>query len=181
MYHHALQNSQLIIEKEMIIFKEDVHGEATYVKLQVIPKGLRDVIFVAFHSNPIGGHFNVYQTFHRIKLRFYWPGMYKYVKKMCRQCPGCALANRTKRKSSELLYSFPIKAPFQALHIDGYYAGQFKGFEGSELYLVACCGMCTFAVMEPVDKPNSTYFASVIMKMQLRFGFSHTYHRPRQW
>ena len=28
--------------------------------------------------------------------------------------------------------------------------------------------------MEPVDKPNSTAFASAIMKMQLRFGFSHT-------
>ena len=93
---------------------------------------------------------------------------------MCRQCPGCALANRTKRKSSELLYSFPIEAPFRVLHIDGYYAGQFTGFEGSELYLVACCGMCTFAVMEPVDKPNSTAFASAIMKIQLCFGFSHT-------
>ena len=71
-------------------------------------------------------------------------------------------------------HSFPIKAPFRVLHIDGYYAGQFKGFEGSELYLVACCGMCTFAVIESVDKPDSTAFASAIMKMQLRFGFSHT-------
>ncbi len=32
------------------------------------------IIFVAFHSNAIGGHLNAYRTLHRIRLRYYWPG-----------------------------------------------------------------------------------------------------------
>jgi hypothetical protein len=31
---------------------------------------------------------------------------------MCHACPGCALSNPTRGKSSELVYNFPIEAPF---------------------------------------------------------------------
>jgi hypothetical protein len=130
--------------------------------------------FVAFHSNPIGGHLNVSRTLHRICLWFYWPGMFSYIKKMCTSCPGCALANPTHGKLKELLYSFPIKAPFLVLHIDGYQAGKESGLEGSLHYLVTCCGMCTFAAMEPVSTANATTNASAIMKIMLQFGFCHT-------
>ena len=60
------------------------------------------------------------------------------------------------------------------LHIDAYMAGKHTGFEGSETYLVACCGMCTFGALEPVSGANATAFASAIMKIQLRYGFCHT-------
>ena len=100
--------------------------------------------------------------------------MYTYITKMCSACPGCALTNPTRAKSRELMYNFPIEAPFLVLHIDGYQAGKESGFEGSSHYLIACCGMCTFAVMEPVTYANATSYASAIMKIILRFGFCHT-------
>ncbi len=113
----------------------------------------KNILFVAFHSNPIGRHLNAYRTFHRLRLRYYWPGMYTYVKKMCSACPGCALLNPTKAKLSELAYNFPIEAPFLVLHVDAYKAGAHLGFEGSETYLVACCGMCTFSTLDPLRGP----------------------------
>jgi hypothetical protein len=73
-----------------------------------------------------------------------------------------------------LIYHFPIEAPMMVLHIDGYSAGKQIGFEGSEMYIIACCGMCTFAAMEPVTNPLATTFASAIMKIILRYGFCHT-------
>ena len=100
--------------------------------------------------------------------------MYSYIKRMCNACPGCALANPTKSKSSELVYNFPIKAPFLVLFIDAYSAGKHSSFDGSEVYLVACCGMTGFASMEPIQHANSKNFASGIMKIQLRYGFCHT-------
>jgi hypothetical protein len=77
-------------------------------------------------------------------------------------------------KSSELVYGFPIEAPFLVLHVDAYMAGRHSGFEGSETYLIACCGMCTLGALEPVTGTNATTFASAIMKIQLRYGFCHT-------
>jgi hypothetical protein len=44
--------------------------------------------------------------------------MYSYIKQMCAACPGCTLANTTKSKSSELVYNFPIEAPFLVLFVD---------------------------------------------------------------
>jgi hypothetical protein len=87
--------------------------------------------------------------------------------------PGCALANPTKGRSCELVYNFP-KAPFLVLHIDAYLAGAHSGFKGSDVYLLACCGMCTFGALKPVTSPNATTFALAITKIQLRCGLCHT-------
>jgi hypothetical protein len=93
---------------------------------------------------------------------------------MCNACPGCALANPTKSKSSKLVYNFPIKAPFLVLFVDAYSAGEHSSFNGSKVYLIACCGVSGFASMELIQHANSKNFASGIMKIQLRYRFCHT-------
>jgi hypothetical protein len=100
--------------------------------------------------------------------------MYLSIKKMCAACPGCVLSNPTKAKSSELVYNFPIKAPFLVLHVDAYMAGAHSGFKGSETYIIACCRMCTFCILEPFIGASATTFAATIMKIQLPYGFCHT-------
>ena len=62
--------------------------------------------------------------------------MYAYVKRMCQAFPGCALANPTHRKSSELVYNFPVEALFVVMYFDAYASGKHAGFEGSECYLL---------------------------------------------
>jgi hypothetical protein len=100
--------------------------------------------------------------------------MYSYIKGMCLACPGCSLSNPTKSKSSKLVCNIPIKAPFMILHLDAYMARSHTGFERSEMYLVACCGMCTFSALEPVSGANATTFLSAIMKIKVCYGFCHT-------
>ncbi len=100
--------------------------------------------------------------------------MYAFVKRMSQACPGCALAKPTRSKSSELIYNFSIKAPFLVMHFDTYNAGNRAGFEGSECYLIGCCGMTGFACMKPITTTPAVTFASAIMKMLLRYGFCHT-------
>jgi hypothetical protein len=146
---------------------------ASYTRLQIVPAELRDILFVAFHSNPIGGHLDTARTLHRLRLRYHWPEMYSYIKRMCHACPGCALSNPSRSPSSDLIYHFPIEAPFRVLFVDAYSAGKYSGFEGSDVYLLASDGMTGFSVMEPIQTPSSTSFASGVMKIQLRFGFFH--------
>jgi len=52
------------------------------IHLQLVPAEFCNIIFVAFHSNAIGGCLNAYRTLHRIRLRYYWPGMYSYIKRI---------------------------------------------------------------------------------------------------
>jgi hypothetical protein len=44
-----------------------------------------------------------------------------------------------------------------------------------QTYLIACCGMCTFAAMEPIINPSANTFAVGIMKIIMRYGFCHTF------
>ncbi len=158
----------------MLIFWEPICGSTSYTRLQIVPAKLRDILFVAFHSNPIGGHLDTARTLHWLQLRYHWPEMYSYIKRMIHACPGCALSNPSHSPSSDLVYHFPIEAPFRVLFVNPYSAGKYSGFEGSDVYLLASDGMTGFTVMEPIQTPSSTSFASGVMKIQLRFGFCHT-------
>jgi hypothetical protein len=173
-YRHALRQSHIVIEDNMLILHKLIRGSASYTQLQIVPVRLWGILFVAFHSNPIGGHLNVYHTLHRLRMHYYWPEMYSYVKRTCHTCPGCALLNPPCGSSLELIYHFPIEAPFRVLFVDAYSAGKYSGFEGSEVYLIAACGMTGFSAMESIQHANLTTFASGIMKIQLHFGFCHT-------
>jgi hypothetical protein len=173
-YRGPLRQSLIFVENDMLILHEPIVGKSLFTRLQLVPSELMNIIFIAFHTNPIGGHLNAYRTFHHLRLRFYWPGMYSYVKRMFQACPGCALANPTRGKSSELVYNFPIEAPFLVMFFDAYSAGKHSSFEGSECYLIGCCGMCSFACMEPITRASATTFASAIMRILLRYGFCHT-------
>ncbi len=173
-YHATLRRLQIALEDNILILQEPIVGSESYARLQLVPSHFCNIVFIAFHSNPLGAHLNATHTLHRIRLRYYWPGMWRYITCMCDACPGCALTNPTHGQSCELIYSFPIKAPMMVLHVDGYQAGKESRFEGFMHYLIACCGMCLFAAMEPISNANSTTYASAIMKIILHYGFCHT-------
>ncbi len=60
------------------------------------------------------------------------------------------------------------------LHIDAYQAGNVKGFEGLEVYFITCCGMYSFATMEPISNTSAKAFASAIMRIILHYGLCNT-------
>jgi hypothetical protein len=100
-YRATLCHSRIVLEGGILIYCKPLAGFSSYACLQLVPAVFYNIIFIAFHTNPIGGHFNTYHTLHCMRLWFYWPGMFKYIKRMCRACPGCTLANPTHSKSAE--------------------------------------------------------------------------------
>jgi hypothetical protein len=74
----------------------------------------------------------------------------------------------------ELIYHFPIEAPFWVLFVDACSAGKYSGFKGSKDYLISACSMTGFSTMETIQHAILTSFASGIMNIQLWFGFCHT-------
>ena len=87
-YRQPARQGHFSLEDGMLYMKEIFQDDEKFVKLRIVPSSLYNIIFIAFHANPIGGHLNVYRTYHRIRQRYFWPGMYQYVKRMCKACPG---------------------------------------------------------------------------------------------
>ncbi len=65
-YRGPLRNSQILIEDGMLILQEPICGSTSYTRLQLVPRELRNILFVAFLTNAIGGHLNAYRTLHRL-------------------------------------------------------------------------------------------------------------------
>jgi hypothetical protein len=79
-YCSALRKLLIVMEDVLLIYREPIAGKGSYTRLQLVPKEFYNILFVAFHSNPVGGHLNAYRTLHCLRLCFYWPGMYSYIK-----------------------------------------------------------------------------------------------------
>ena len=124
--HHRLRQplcqSTLIKDDAYIFLREHINSD-TYVNLRLVSFDLRKTLFLAFHSNPLGGHYPVYYTFHRIRLWYFWPEMYSFIKRMCKLCAACGLANSSSNPSKELVYQFSIDVPFKLICGDIYKAG----------------------------------------------------------
>ncbi len=111
-YCQALRPSHIKLENGILIYCKPIAGSESYAHLQLVPTVFWNIIFVAFHSNPIGGHLNVFCTLHRIRLRFYWPGMFLYINKTCTSCPGCALPNQPVANQRSFYITSPSKLCF---------------------------------------------------------------------
>ena len=173
-YRQPMKQSMFREEQGIIFLDETIPSRNCSVTLRIVPKTLRNIIFISFHSNPMGGHFHLYQTLHRIRLRFHWPKMVQYIKYMIQRCPGCHMANATVNRKSVHLYSFPIDAPFRTIHIDIYTMGKTESFDGPKALFIVLDHMSSFAVIEPVHHLNSDCFAKALMKVLLTHGLCHT-------
>ena len=60
------------------------------------------------------------------------------------------------------------------LHVDGYQVGANINFAGDKGFLLAACGMSTFAIAEPAPKPSAETYAQLLMMIMLCFGLAHT-------
>ncbi len=71
-YHQPLCWSHIVIDDKMLILRKPICSSTSYTRLQIVPAELQNILFVAFHSNPIGGHLDAYCTLHWLRMQFHW-------------------------------------------------------------------------------------------------------------
>ena len=81
-------------------------SDTKFVKLQIVPASLQEIIFVAFLTDCIGAHMNANCMYMQIRTRCFWPNMFKYIKRMCKTCPGCKMKNWVRNRKKSLCIHF---------------------------------------------------------------------------
>ena len=94
-YRGLLHRGLIVLWKSMLVIKEPIKHESAYRCLWIVPRDLRNIVFIAFHANPISGHLGLNKSVIPICLRLFWLCLYSYCKKRISSCIGCWVANAT--------------------------------------------------------------------------------------
>ena len=173
-YRDPMRKHQIEYKNNRLIYNEPIAASHKALKLIIVPLSLRHHIFVSFHANPIGGHFKLYQTLHCIRLRYHWPKMFSYIRDAIDNCAACILKDNVRRSLSELLYWFPLNAPWLTIHADLWSPGKITGYTDTTALMIVMDHMTGFVAIEPLTKLlNSRTFAQAIFRIAIRYGLPH--------
>lgn len=153
------------------------HSKPSPLIVIIVPRGLRLHIFRALHAAPSAGHMGFYKTFYRIRVRFIFPGMRKFISHSIKSCAHCILANSTVRDASELMYSTPPAEPFSVIHADLWSPGSVLS-PSANSYILVCMDELTgfvyvvmwslFLIPCPAPSPSTSWnFSSVSASVPL--------------
>lgn len=126
----------------------------------VVPKGARWQVCKMSHDDI--GHFGVEKTLNKIKKKYWFPKMSRFVKKYVNACIECAFAKQNKNNQEGLLYPIPkIDLPFHSLHAD--HLGPFvKSKRGNSYLLVVVDAFTKFVFVKPVRNTKTVNVVKVL-------------------
>ena len=84
----------------------------------VIPAALRHDILVACHDDPTAGHLGATKTYEKVRLRYYWHGMFKDIEHWCRSCIDCAMKKVPRNHHRAPLMPIPVEGAFDRVAMD---------------------------------------------------------------
>ena len=130
----------------------------------VVPVKLKSQILSEYHDSLVGGgHQSFDRTYHAIKSKYYWNGMYADVDIYVRQCRECQQAKRNDQGKPAPLHRLPVAAVSQHWHLD--LLGPLKKADGGEQYILLIVdsfsrwgAVHTFNSRQFLTVGNSTYF-----------------------
>ena len=61
-YRQPVRQGHFVIRDKILFMREIFQNDDRYIELKIVPESLQNIIFAAFHLNPIGGHLNAHRT-----------------------------------------------------------------------------------------------------------------------
>ena len=99
-----------------------------------IPAALKHEILLAGHDDPTAGHLGIFKTYEKLRLRYYWRGMFQDVQHWCRSCVHCAMKKTPRARHKAPLLPIPVEGAFDRVAVDC--VGPFPPSKSGNRYLV---------------------------------------------
>ncbi len=162
-FQQFARDDNLCIHHGRLVVRQSLQS-GTSLLLIIVPSSLRRLIFDVFHGSPIGGHFGVYKTLFRIRMRFFWPRCRQDVVDWIKECAHCILTDKSIRRHSEVLFSWPITSPMFVLHCDLWSPGATAAESGASHLLSAMCDLTQFVVSVPAHDIHAHELARLLFQ-----------------
>ncbi|GFV91653.1 hypothetical protein TNCV_4762181 [Trichonephila clavipes] len=113
----ALWNS-LHLRNGVLYRKFESEDGKTFRWQLVLPRSRIPEVLKELHGSPLGGHFGVMKTLHRVRERFFWGKVRADVEQWCKSCDACSARKGPKIRSRGKLHRYNVGAPFERIAFD---------------------------------------------------------------
>ncbi|KAJ3648381.1 hypothetical protein Zmor_020190 [Zophobas morio] len=100
-----------------VLYRYSQDGESEEAQL-VVPKHERPRVLAEYHDSPTAGHYGVERTYYRIKRRYYWTGMRRYITDYLKGCIDCQRYKAPNLKPAGLLQTPAMGHRMEVLAVD---------------------------------------------------------------
>lgn len=128
----------------------------------VVPSELREKVISENHSQPSAGHLGIFKTYHRLMLRYFWPGMHKDVVNFVSSCNKCLeYKSHNHQTLGEMGRPKQCSRPYQMISID--LMGPLPTTRKQNSYiLVVTCVFSKFCLIYPIKKATSDVIIKIL-------------------
>ncbi|CAO2591001.1 Protein NYNRIN [Lemmus lemmus] len=114
-FSSAFNSLSLDKDSGLLMFKGEKHP-----RVWVVPRQLRRDLIFFVHDIPLGGHQRPEETYKKLRLLGWWPGMQEHVKDYCRSCLFCIPRNLIGGELKVIESPWPVRstAPWSSLQIE---------------------------------------------------------------
>ena len=101
----------------------------------VIPETLQQDFLHHYHASLEGGHQGIDRTYHKIRSRFYWRGLYRIVQRYVGDCTDCETGKKSPMIHGRSSGNLQATYPFQIVAMD-HIPSLPKSFKGNTELLI---------------------------------------------
>ncbi|UYV66544.1 hypothetical protein LAZ67_4002015 [Cordylochernes scorpioides] len=132
--------------------------------LFVVPRHLRQELLKNFHDSPTAGHLGFTKTYDRIRKKYYWPGMYRTVRRYVAHCSDCQRRKHQPQLPSGHLQPIPVpEVAFEKVGMD--LLGRFPTSEGGNRWIIVCTDYLTkYAITKALPTSESMEVAKFFIE-----------------
>ncbi|CAF1503724.1 unnamed protein product [Adineta ricciae] len=101
-------NSRYVLRNHNILHRVITRHNVPPLHLPYIPASLIPSVLALYHDSSCNGaHFGIQRTFYKLRDRYYWPNMYRDIKRHISSCLQCRQCKPSRRKPDGHLHPIP--------------------------------------------------------------------------
>ena len=157
---------------------EDRAGRGFWYQL-VLPSKYRQEVMTYLHDSAPAGHLGGKKTYHRVRARFYWPGMRQFIQRWVLTCEVCQQRKGPPKKPKGKMQEYLVGAPNERVGVD--IMGPYSVSDNNNQWLLVIGDLFTrYCVAVPLpDFTATTVAETIVMNWVALFGVPLELHTDR--